>query len=314
MGVALLHARNRVTFPLLSLTTLLTLVLSGALPAETDFRCVVCKLKVSEGFNVEGKFYCKAHVETVQPHCGNCGAAITGTYRMAGPKEVPVCQDCQRNYAKCFLCNVPADVARGGIYLKDGRQLCAEHNKIGVRSESTARRLFRQGIQETVNTLGTIMRLDVPINNVYLVDLDRLRAISAQGSHGSSLASGKVLGLTSLQIQIKGGQTSTLPATVHLLNWVDEERMLTVSVHEYSHAWQAENHQQYNKTNQELREGFAEWVAYKVCENYQRYDQMKILTSPRGGVYYNGLMKFLALEQDRGVKGVLEYATTAQSI
>lgn len=293
---------------------MLTLVLAGALSAETDFRCVVCKQKVQRGFTVEGSFYCPEHLDTILPHCSNCGVGIRGQYRLAGPKEVPVCKDCQRDYPQCFLCNVPVNTSKGGIVLKDGRELCAEHNQSAVRSEGTARRIFSQAVREIVSTLGTIMRLDKPLESVRLVNLDQLKQINDHGLHSSALSSGKVLGLTTLKIRTVNGESSTLPATVHLLNYVDQERMLTVSAHEYAHAWQAENHQNYKETNQVLREGFAEWVAYKVAERYGRSEQLKILTNSRGGVYYKGLMKFLALERKVGVEGVLEYATGARSI
>ncbi|MBT9584108.1 hypothetical protein IV102_12275 [bacterium] len=102
-------------------------------------------------------------------------------------------------------------------------------------------------------------------------------------------------------------------ATVGL--WVPRERMMwavkgypfwftsAVLAHEHAHAWQQEN---CPRQSQDLLEGFAAWVEWRVVKNlgYATFaDNMFKLQCP---IYGRGLRRCLQLEQQVGAHGLLE--------
>lgn len=275
--------------------------------------CVVCHSRMSRGYKIEGKIYCEGHYQQALPRCSNCGAAIQGNYRVVGVNALPVCLDCA-SHPICFLCGSPADAATGGGKLADGRDICGSDRRTAVVRAEEARRLFKQATQEVKAALGEAMELKVPVKEVRLVDVVELVKAGKGQYQKSQVVSGRVLGLTTLVLKSRGARRWTEPATVHLLSGVTAERMLTVCAHEYAHVWHAENHANYSKTTSEMREGFAEWVAYKVSQYSQRQRQVVVLDYPASGPYYEGLRKFQKLEAKVGVAGVLKHALSAREI
>ena len=302
---------NRNSFLLLLFVFLLA---PSAVADDEDFRCVVCGQIVDKGYRIEGKFYCKPHVEEALPKCYSCGKPIKGQYMAVSEKRHPVCTDCRENQPRCFLCTMPAADLSGGRSLPDGRRVCRDHLETGVSDPGQAQQLFRQARSEVIQVLGNRMRLPKPVKSVKLVGLQELIASSKGSGHSSGLRAGKVLGITNLTYLKRGNESSLQPSTINLLNYVPAERMLSVAAHEYTHVWHAENHRDYSTTKSVLREGFAEWVAYKVAQSYGRTEQMEVMMNPNGVIYYQGLRKFLELERRRGIDGVLDYAVGATKI
>jgi len=279
-----------------------------------DFQCVICRSVVEKGYRVEGSFYCPAHVDTAFPHCSNCEQVIRGSYVAVGSEKVPVCLSCRNEMQRCFVCTLPADLERGGADLGDGRFICAVDRKSAVTHQQQASRLFQQAGAEIQDTFYGALRLKKPVGSVTLVDLHGLQAASKQSAHRGGVSQGRVLGVTTVTFVRRGNERWLEPVSIHLLNHVPSDRMVSVSAHEYAHVWQAENHRDYGSTQSVLREGFAEWVAYKVSENYRRERILRIMRTPSTSVYYRGLMKFLELERQRGVDAVLNYAVNASTI
>ena len=227
-----------------------------------------------------------------------------------GPRQTPVCSPCREGLEPCFLCALPSDHARGGRTLKDGRSVCSEHIRTGVTDPVIAKKIFNKALEEIHLTFAGRLSLGTTIKDVVLVDLPGLELASQQGGHSS----GRVLGVATVVLVSQGSRTWVEPSTIHLLNHVPEERMLTVAAHEYAHVWHAEKHRNYSETSPILREGFAEWVAYKVAENFQRHEQKSLMQNSSGGIYYQGLSKLLELEKQSGTQGVLRYVTRATSL
>jgi hypothetical protein len=302
LGLSLLHR---------GVALLLFLLFSGSALANEAFRCAHCQQIVERGFHVDGKFYCSEDLNLVLPKCFNCEAPIQGNYVAVSPAKYPVCLNCRNALPQCFLCSLPCDGQRGGIALSDGRYACRLHAKGGVTSGATARKLFKRARQELDETFSGVLEIKTPIKAVLLVDVNGLKQIAHHSGHAPSLSGGKVLGIATVVLVSQGDKVWMEPSTVHLLNHVPEIRLLTVSTHEYAHVWHAENHQNYTQTESVLREGFAEWVAYKVAQRYGRQDQIALMENPNSGEYYRGLQKFLAIERRQGIDGVLKYATTA---
>jgi hypothetical protein len=176
------------------------------------------------------------------------------------------------------------------------------------------RAISKQARKALSATISGALEIKTPIKEVLLVDVHGLTKAAQNSGHNPNLSGGKVLGIATVVMVSSNNRKTMSPSTVHLLNYVPEDRMLTVSAHEYAHVWHAENHQDYTKTQPILREGFAEWVAYKVAQKFQRQEQMDLMLNPAGGVYYQGLLKFLQIEREQGVSGVLRFATTSYKI
>jgi hypothetical protein len=78
--------------------------------------------------------------------------------------------------------------------------------------------------------------------------------------------------------------------------------LMEVMAHEFAHAWQSE--QCPSDLPQEVQEGFAEWVAYKLLEGWgcwKRIDRML----RREDLYGRGLKLVLQWEQTEGQAGVI---------
>lgn len=282
--------------------------------AQDDFRCVSCQRVVERGYKLDGKFYCPDHLQDVLPRCFNCQTPIDGNYVAVTPDQFPVCMRCRDALPQCFLCSLPCDGERGGVAFADGRFACRLHATGGVTDSARARQIFSRARRELASTFGGVLDIKTPIQGVLLVDVQGLIQAARQSGHNPSLSNGRVLGIATVVLVSRQGRRTMDPSTVHLLNNVPEDRLLTVCTHEYAHVWHAENHKDYSQTQPVLREGFAEWVAYKVAQKHGRTGQMKLMMNPNGGVYYQGLLKFLELERQKGVPGVLQFATSSITI
>lgn len=300
----MLHARALAALALLLFSL-------GALAQDL---CAVCRQPVFQGYRVDNKTYCSQHWQSALPHCANCGSPITSEYKAVGAERIPFCSSCVSRHPACFLCASPADPKNAAMQLPDGRQLCGRDRQTAVFSPQRARELFVIATSEVVSALGPRMALKVPVRDVKLVDVPGLVTASRGQYQSASVAGGRILGLTQLVLKSRGSERWTEPATVYLLNGVPEERFVTVSAHEYTHAWHGENHPRYSETSPEMREGFAEWVAYKVAQHARRTQQTALLNLPIPSIYYTGLKKYLDLERRVGVEGVLRHATSATSI
>ena len=296
---------------------LVFLIFTGlALPtlANEDFRCKVCRKKVQRGYKLGGNFYCLKDIDSARPKCTHCLRSIRGSYRVVSHKEKAVCQDCSQRFPGCFLCKLPSESRRGGTLLGDGRHLCREHNRNGIQSQSEAQRVFRAAVADLKSTFGKTLMLRQPVKEVRLVSLTELSEHSGSHTDSPALSGGHVLGLTNLVFVTQSGKTWTEPASILLLSHVPEERLRTVCIHEYTHAWQAERHRNYQATTPIMREGFAEWVAFKVNEHLGRQEQVKLMLNPKGGVYYRGLKKFIEYEKKNGINATVKYALRAKTI
>lgn len=268
---------------------------------------------LQQGYRLGGKLYCNLHLQQALPRCHNCGKSIAEDYNAIGVEAHPVCRHCSETYPSCYLCASPADPKTGGERLADSRYICGVDRKTAVFSQEVAHRLFQQASSDVQSALGTAFSLKVPVKEVKLVDITGLMEVSGGQYPKRDLLDGRVLGLTTLTLKSKGSRRWTEPAVVHLLSGIPSDRLLTVCAHEYAHVWHAENHPNYSVTNSKMREGFAEWVAYKVSQHRQRERQMAVLTYPSQGVYYEGLQKFLEIEKRSGVSGVLKVALSKET-
>lgn len=91
---------------------------------------------------------------------------------------------------------------------------------------------------------------------------------------------------------------------------LSRRQAVAVLAHEYGHAWQDENHPAFDKVDNSLREGFAEWVALQALKRFGFGSGGDILRSNRDPVYGGGLRWFLQVEENFGREAVFQQATT----
>lgn len=91
---------------------------------------------------------------------------------------------------------------------------------------------------------------------------------------------------------------------------LSRRQAVAVLAHEYGHAWHEANHPAFDRVDNSLREGFAEWVALQVLKRYGEGSGGDLLRSNRDPVYGGGLRWFLQVESHFGREAVFEQART----
>jgi hypothetical protein len=159
-----------------------------------------------------------------------------------------------------------------------------------VYDPEQAEQLFR----ETVGAVVAQLRLDLRFGVMFrLVDAPTMNSIRNQAS-ATILSEGHVQGL----YQRNGDMRA-----IYMLYGMPRLLFRTVVAHEYAHAWQNENAPRL--TDDRLREGFAEWVAYRhLCYLGCTKAARQMITSQHP--YRPFLEEVLEIERSLGPMGVLE--------
>jgi len=177
--------------------------------------------------------------------------------------------------------------------LADGRQICDRCHQTAIYQPERAQELYQQTVQIIQRQLG--LALNVP-TEFKLVDRNRLQELVAyqdpQGGDGTSDMD-KTLGLYVRRGRRRG---------MYVEYGLPQILLVQVIAHEYAHAWQGENCPLLRDPL--IREGFAEWVAYKVLGTLGASKKMAIMEA-RPGLYGDGLRRLFELERAGGVVGVL---------
>ena len=85
--------------------------------------------------------------------------------------------------------------------------------------------------------------------------------------------------------------------------------LLQVAAHELAHAWQMESAPLLR--DPVLREGFAEWVAYRVLIALGEGEAAERMLA-REDTYGQGVRRLLEIERQVGVRGVIEWCRRAR--
>jgi hypothetical protein len=221
--------------------------------------------------------------------CAACGAALTAGYFYLHDGEERFCPSCIAGRPRCDTCSAP--VGDRHWTLHDGRVLCARCHATAVYEASFARGLYQETVEAIVAQLGLTLRVGVEFR---LVDAPTLAQVRAGADDGHA-ADEKTLGLYQRQGRVRA---------IYILYGLPRLLFRTVVAHEYAHAWQGEKCPLLDDDG--LREGFAEWVAYRHllylgCTKAAR----RMLTSSHP--YRPLLERLLALEELVGPAGVVEH-------
>ncbi len=227
------------------------------------------------------------------PRCLSCGKPVTGRYRQINGQG-PYCETCQPGEPACDVCGGPLGPKRW--QLSDGRVSCEACHATAVYEPAQAQPLYEAVTTALQQNLG--MSLNIP-TGLSLVDRNQLIAIIQKQNASDIHDPEHTLGLYTRKGIRRGIYVQTgLP------------RLLfeQVAAHELAHAWQGENCPLMRDVL--VREGFAEWSAYKVLQAQGHTAQMALMRQ-RADLYGQGLQWALDLETRQGWQGLIEYCRRA---
>ena len=295
-----------------------------------------------------GSFLCEACAVASAPVCTCCGRKIMGPYSQFMDGIVACDSCLRSNFPRCSVCGSPfkkgVQLTDGrklcGIH--SGRTSLPAANQPAA-TQQTAGRTAGSGNANTGNTAGS----QVDINTLAsIVSVDQLRPYVAEAQrlitrHVSPKISFSglkidtfivdqntinlispykdVKGVTETQYQylIRQGKTKTAVAAdngkfcnefnVYILGGMHPKEAVSTICHELGHVWQNANCDTTKFTGRQ-KEGFCEWVAYKVDKGLGREDQIKQSLDNIYEDYSKGLQFYIDLERKVGVNGVLNYA------
>jgi hypothetical protein len=96
---------------------------------------------------------------------------------------------------------------------------------------------------------------------------------------------------------------------MYVVSGLPQLLLVQTIAHEWAHAWQGENCPLLQ--NNVVREGFAEWAAYKTLEMMEATNTLARMER-QNSIYGEGLRQMLALERRDGISGVLAFCRQAK--
>ena len=205
-----------------------------------------------------------------------------------------VCVRVMAGDVSCSVCGRSGD-APYGMTLPDGRGVCQACSATAVTDPEVAGGIF----QNVVRMVEGILRLEVArTDSIRLIHADEMSRLSRVPSprRGEGQGEGRrewTAGLFVRRTASSRRGDLQVAHDVYLLSGLPFKMAYGVLSHEYAHAWQAQNARP--DLTDEAREGFAEWVAYKVLafHNYtEEAERLKFKPAPYG----TGLARMLAIE------------------
>jgi hypothetical protein len=224
--------------------------------------------------------------------CAACGAPLTDGYYYLHDRPERYCANCITGRPRCDGCAAPV----GNEYwtLHDGRVMCARCHATAIYDPAVAQQLYEETIGAVIAQLGLKLRRGVVFR---LVDAPTLEQVRNAG--GSSEPGQRTLGLYQRQGNLR---------IIYALYGLPKLTFRIVVAHEYAHAWQDEECPHLEDDG--LREGFAEWVAYRHllylgCTKAAQ----RMLSAPHP--YQPLLQQFVTLEQRSGPAAAVDLMLAA---
>jgi hypothetical protein len=234
-------------------------------------------------------------------HCHICGRRLKGrawVYGLNGAQDgqaIAVCPHCQEAAPRCDVCGVP--MGTNHVRLADGRHICPRCHQTAVYDPTRARELFEHVTHVVTDQLDLGLNVGTDFT---LVDHQHLQRLVEEA-----------------HLEIEGGDTDHVVGlfvrqgrkrVMYLLSGLPQVLLIQTVAHEWAHAWQGENCPLLRDAL--VREGFAEWVAYKALQVMGAVKKMKLMEQ-QDGLYGNGLRKMLEVERRDGVSGVMTFCRQA---
>jgi hypothetical protein len=210
-------------------------------------------------------------------------------------REERYCPTCIATRPRCDNCGAP--LGNDSWRLHDGRLQCARCHSTAIYDPQIASTLYHETVRNIATHLGLVLNVGVEFR---LVDAPTLRSVRQQDPVHTPPPDERTLGLYHRQGRLRA---------IYLLYGLPRLLFRTTVAHEYAHAWQGEYCPLLD--NDVLREGFAEWVAYRHLEWLgctRAAERMLHANHP----YLPALEYVLSLEQRLGTPGLIEHMRRAE--
>jgi hypothetical protein len=234
-------------------------------------------------------------------HCHICGRRLRGRAWAYAPNGKPdeqaivVCHQCHQKAPRCDACGLP--MGENHIRLPDGRRTCPRCHQTAIYDPAQAQALFERVARVVTEQLGLGLNVGTDFG---LVDHRHLQRLAEEASSPLHDDADKVIGLF-----VRKGRRRTMA----LLSGLPQALLIQTVAHEWAHAWQGENCPLLQDPF--IREGFAEWVAYKTLQAMGAVKKMELMER-QDGLYGQALRKMLALERRVGASGVIDSCRRAE--
>jgi hypothetical protein len=227
-------------------------------------------------------------------------------------QSIVVCHHCQETAPRCDVCGAP--MATSHTRLPDGRRTCFQCHQTAVYDSTLAQALFERVAGVVTDQLGLGLNVGAEFTLVDDQHLHRLAAdvAPAPQAPGENRADespakrphqdpdNRIVGLF-----VRKGHRRVM----YVVSGLPRILLIQTIAHEWAHAWQGENCPLLQ--NNVVREGFAEWAAYKTLQTMGATNTLALMER-QNGVYGEGLRQMLALEQRDGISGVLAFCRQAE--
>jgi len=222
--------------------------------------------------------------------CTTCGRALLDRFWTVVGAPGKFCAECRSGSPTCSVCNAPVRDGR----TRDGRFFCRSCAGKAVRDHEGYDGVYRRLVTRARQVLG--------------LDLEKLpelvvESAEALGDRSPELASHAVCGLYA--------RDGLGRSTIHVLSHLPETRVTAVLAHELAHAWQAENCP--DEQGLRVREGFAEWVAWRLLDGLDDCEREREVIESRTDEYGLGFRMFTELERRHGTSNAIWYAKAART-
>lgn len=227
--------------------------------------------------------------------CASCGRPLVGDYYMLVDREERYCPTCIATRPRCDNCGAP--LGTDSWRLHDGRLQCARCHSMAVYDLAVAQAIYTETVNHVVTQLGLALNVGVEFR---LVDAPTLRSVRSQDGDAPPSVNERTLGLYQRQGRLR---------VIYLLYGLPRLIFRTTVAHEYAHAWQGEFCPLLEDYT--LREGFAEWVAYRhlMWLGCTRAAHRMLQTHHP---YRPALEHILLMEQQFGTGGLIAYMRRAE--
>lgn len=254
-------------------------------------RCYKCgSILAGQYWKIKDGNVCQACYAKCGPRCYLCNNVITGKYYQNADTDRIACELCYSRYDRCRDCGAP--VGPRGITVEKDFTLCPDCAKTAIFSQEDLMPIFREAKYLVRIIFG--IEPSISEDNIILTSGQDLRSRVSQTSE--YVPRGGAAGLYLFRNGI---------STIYVQKGHSPERTLEILAHEYAHLWQEQNCPR--KQDEVFREGFAEWVAYKVLlhKNLKKLAESK--KANPDPTYGEGLRKMLYLEGSIGPAKVVDY-------
>ena len=227
-------------------------------------------------------------------------------------QSIVVCHHCQETAPRCDVCGVP--MATSHTRLPDGRRTCIQCHQTAVYDAALAQALFERVAGVVTDQLGLGLNVGAKFT---LVDSQHLHRLAADVTPAPQAPGENRIDESTAKSPHQGPDNRIVGLFVrkghrrvmYVVSGLPRILLIQTIAHEWAHAWQGENCPLLQ--NNIVREGFAEWAAYKTLETIGATNTLALMER-QNSIYGKGLRQMLALEQRDGISGVLAFCRQAE--